>query len=41
LSELKTIGDPVVKRYNEYTGIPEAATNFINTLKGYENIMLS
>jgi heat shock protein 4 len=41
LQELKNIGDPIVKRYNEFTSIPEAVANFINTIKGYENILLS
>jgi heat shock protein 4 len=41
LEELKKTGDPIVKRYNEHTGLPEAMANFVNTLNGYEAMLYS
>jgi heat shock protein 4 len=41
IEELRRLGDPVTKRFNEYANIPEAVNNFLNTLKGYEQILLS
>ena len=38
---LRKIGDPITKRYNEFQDIPEAIQNFVNTLNGYEQILLS
>jgi len=41
IEELRRLGDPVTKRFNEYASIPEAVNSFLNTLKGYEQILLS
>jgi len=39
--ELKKIGEPIAKRFNEFASIPEAVANFATTLNGYESILLS
>lgn len=41
IEELRKLGDPITKRFNEFSNIPEAINNFLNTLKGYEQIVLS
>jgi len=41
IEELRKTGDPIVKRFNEHTQIPEALASFVNTLNGYEQMLLS